>query len=145
MRMRSVTLAAAMVACGLCVGASLARAESVDVKYRGAVNLKSFDCTDTARSSFIRRVCYDKANEYMLINLNGTYYHYCAIDAGSVSHLLTAPSMGTFYIANIKSNFDCRINPVPDYGCSQNRETKTVPSEEGGTRQITITRCGRLD
>lgn len=26
-------------------------------------------------------------------------------------------------------------------GCSHSRVTKTVPSEEGGTREITITRC----
>jgi hypothetical protein len=25
--------------------------------------------------------------------------------------------------------------------CTQSRETVTVPSEDGGTRQITITRC----
>jgi len=56
-------------------------AESVDVKYRGTVNLAPFSCTDAERSSFIKRVCYDKANQYMLIRLNGVYHHYCAIDA----------------------------------------------------------------
>jgi hypothetical protein len=51
--------------------------ETVDVKYRGVVDLKSFACTDTPRSSFIQRVCYDKAKSYMLISLRGIYYHYC--------------------------------------------------------------------
>jgi hypothetical protein len=69
MRMRSAMLAAATLACALCVG-STADAESVYVKYRGEVDLKYFDCTDVARSSFIRRVCYDKTNEYMLIDLS---------------------------------------------------------------------------
>jgi hypothetical protein len=96
-------------------GPSLARAESVYVKYRGEVNLKSFDCTDIAKSSFIKRVCYDETNEYMLINLNGTYYHYCAIDDDTVSELLAADSMGRFYNTNIKGNFDCRKNRVPAY------------------------------
>ena len=69
----------------------LAQAETVDVKYRGQVDLRPFDCAaDITRSSFIRRVCYDKGNEYMLINLNGTYYHYCQIDAGTVAALKTA-------------------------------------------------------
>ncbi len=90
-------------------------AESVYVKYRGEVDLKSIDCTDIARSNFIRRVCYDEANEYMLINLNGTYYHYCAIDAGTVSAFRAADSMGRFYNASIKANFDCRKNQAPEY------------------------------
>ena len=46
-------------------------AETVNVKYRGVINLAPFACTDTPRSSFIRRVCYDKAQSYMLINLRG--------------------------------------------------------------------------
>ena len=110
---------AAMFACAMCAGPSPARAESVYVKYRGEVDLKSFDCTDITRSSFINRVCYDEPNEYMLINLNGTYYHYCEIDAGSVSSLLNAPSMGAFYNANIKGNFDCRKNRMPEYQQAQ--------------------------
>ncbi len=108
-------LAVVMFAGVWCAGPSLARAESVNVKYRGEVNLKSFDCTDITRSSFIRRVCYDEANEYMLINLSGTYYHYCAIDDGTVSALLAADSMGRFYNASIKGHFSCRENRVPEY------------------------------
>ena len=33
------------------------RAETVEVKYRGAVDLAPFKCTSIDRSSFIRRVC----------------------------------------------------------------------------------------
>ena len=54
-----------------------ARSETVDVKYRGPVDLKTFECRDVNRSSFIQRVCYDKAQSYMVISLKGTYYHYC--------------------------------------------------------------------
>ncbi|MDH2381951.1 MULTISPECIES: hypothetical protein [unclassified Bradyrhizobium] len=43
---------------------SVPLAETVDVKYRGAVDLKSFACTDITRSSFIQRACYDKAQSY---------------------------------------------------------------------------------
>ena len=92
-----------------------AAAETVDVKYRGNVDLAPFTCLAVTRSSFIQRVCYDRANEYMLISLNGTYYHYCEIDADTVSFLLNAPSMGRFYNASIKGNFDCRIHRVPQY------------------------------
>jgi KTSC domain len=99
----------------LAIGPLPARSESVDVKYRGRVDLTPFTCTDVTRSSFIKRVCYDGHNEYMLISLNGIFYHYCEIDDGTVSSLLNAPSMGRFYNASIKGQFDCRINRVPTY------------------------------
>jgi hypothetical protein len=56
-----------------------AGAETVNVKYRGPVDLAPFECHVITRSSFIRRVCYDASNEYMLIDLNGTFYHYCEL------------------------------------------------------------------
>ena len=92
-----------------------ANAESVTVKYRGVVDLAPFQCTTVARSSFVHRVCYDKRNQYMLIQLNGTYYHYCGIDDGTVSNLLAAESVGRFYNAQIKGHFDCRLIAPPDY------------------------------
>ena len=114
MRMRSVMLVAFVLTSALCAG-STANAESVYVKYRGEVDLKFFDCADITRSSFINRVCYDNRNAYMLISLNGTFYHYCEIDAGTVLSLLDAPSMGRFYNASIKGQFDCRTHRVPEY------------------------------
>jgi hypothetical protein len=111
--MRLIVAIATFVTLTICP--SLAHAESVYVKYRGEVDLKYFDCNEITRSSFIERVCYDPQNEYMLISLNGTFYHYCEIDDGTVSSLLDAPSMGRFYNANIKGNFDCRVNRVPEY------------------------------
>ena len=94
--------------------------ETVDVKYRGAVDLKPFACTDTPRSSFIQRVCYDKAESYMLINLRGTYYHYCELPPATFDEFVSAPSMGQFYNQKIKGTgldgpFDCRTHRVPKY------------------------------
>jgi hypothetical protein len=94
--------------------------ETVDVKYRGPVDLKAFDCRDINRSSFIQRVCYDKAQSYMVISLKGTYYHYCELPAGTFDALMGAPSMGHFYNQNIKGSgsddpFDCRTHRVPSY------------------------------
>jgi hypothetical protein len=96
-----------------------ARAESVDVKFRGPVDLKPFVCTDT-KSSFVNRVCYDRANSYMLILLNSTWYHYCEIGEGTVKSLLAADSKGRYYNANIKGSgsdgpFDCRTHKMPRY------------------------------
>ena len=103
------------IAVALCLVASPLGAETVQVKYRGPVALGPFDCTDVTRSSFIHRVCFDKANSYMLINLAGTYYHYCEIDSGTVAALMSAESMGRFYNSAIKGRFDCRTHRVPTY------------------------------
>jgi KTSC domain len=91
------------------------RAENVTVKYRGEVNLSPFTCNEIDRSSFVRRICYDAGNQYMLINLNGTYYHYCEIDGGTVTALLHAESVGRFYNSSVKGRFDCRSHRVPNY------------------------------
>lgn len=94
--------------------------ETVDVKYRGAVDLAPFTCADTPRSSFIQRVCYDKAQSYMLINLRGTYYHYCELPSAAFDAFMTAPSMGQFYNHRIRGSgsdgpYDCRTHRVPSY------------------------------
>jgi hypothetical protein len=91
-----------------------ASAETVDVKYRGPVDLKPLACADT-QSSFVNRVCYDSANSYMLIQLQQTWYHYCSIDNGMVEALKSATSVGRYYNSNIKGRFDCRTKPVPAY------------------------------
>jgi len=100
--------------------ASEVRSETVDVKYRGPVDLKTFECRDINRSSFIQRVCYDKAQSYMVISLKGTYYHYCELPPATFNGLMGAPSMGQFYNANIKGSgsdgpYDCRTHRVPGY------------------------------
>jgi hypothetical protein len=96
------------------------RSETVDVKYRGTLDLKTFECRDTPRSSFIRRVCYDKAQSYMIINLKGMYYQYCELTPATFDSLMGAPSMGQFYNQSIKGSgsdgpFDCRTHRVPTY------------------------------
>ena len=95
--------------------AGLASAETVNVKYRGGVDLKPFKCESITRSSLVNRVCYDAPESYMIINLQGTYYHYCEIDSGTVSQLLQAESMGRHYNQFIKGRFDCRTHRVPAY------------------------------
>lgn len=95
---------------------SNANAEMVEVKYRGTINLSHFECEDITRSSFVNRICHDGENSYMIILLRSTYYHYCDIDAGTVSDLSTAPSIGRFYNQQIKGNFSCQTGTIPKYG-----------------------------
>jgi hypothetical protein len=100
-----------------------AESETVDVKYRGTVDLKTFECRDTPRSSVIQRVCYDKAQSYMIISLRGTYYQYCELPPATFDDLMGAPSMGQFFNQNIKGSgtdgpFDCRTHRIPRYSAS---------------------------
>jgi len=92
-----------------------ALAESVFVKYRGQVPLETFSCEWVTRSSFIRRLCYDFREQYVIVNLSGTYYHYCEVPKSIVENWRTANSMGRFYNAQVKDRFDCRINRLPSY------------------------------
>ena len=94
---------------------TIAVTEQVYVKYRGWVDLSPFECETVTRSSFIRRVCYDRKELYMIIRLNDTYYHYCEIDSRTVQNLMAAPSMGRYYNSAIKENFDCRVKRMPPY------------------------------
>lgn len=105
-----------LVLMALTVGISgAAHAESVNVKYRGVLDLAPFQCESVSRSSLVTRVCYDRKEQYMVIGLQGTYYHYCEIDAGTVNALRGAESMGRYFNANIKGRFDCRTHRVPAY------------------------------
>jgi hypothetical protein len=104
------------------VGSSPASADCVTVKYRDTpVCLNTFACTETPQSSFVRTICYDAAKSYMLIKLNDTWYHYCAVDRTSIDNLIRASSVGTYYNRHFRSQgslhgpFDCRDHPVPDY------------------------------
>ena len=102
------------IAIALTVGISgTALAETVNVKYRGPVDLAPFQCESVSRSSLVTRVCYDRKEQYMVIGLQGTYYHYCEIDPGTVAALRGAESMGRYFNANIKGRFDCRTHRVP--------------------------------
>ncbi len=99
-----------------------ARAETICVKYGPCpLDLAQFACSDTAHSSFVRRVCYHPVKRFMAINLNGTWYPYCSVDAASVKALISAPSIGSHYNAKFRSRggqrgpFDCRDHPIPSF------------------------------
>jgi hypothetical protein len=91
------------------------RTETVNVKYRGPVDLSHFSCKAIDHSSFINRVCYDAANGYMIVLLKETYYHYCDVDNATHAAFIDAVSMGRYFNAAVKGHFDCRIGHVPAY------------------------------
>ena len=94
--------------------------ETVDVKGRGAVDLSTFECRDINRSSLIQRVCYDRAQKYLIVGIRGAYDHYCELPAHGFDALMGAPSMGRFFNQNIggsgaEGRYDCRTHRLPVY------------------------------
>ena len=87
------------------------------VKYRtnGPVNIhaSNFEPLNSSGST-VRGAWYDSSQEYMIINLNDTYYQYCGVPASTWDWLKSVDS-DAYYQTDIRGNFDCRVNHVPDY------------------------------
>ncbi len=107
-------LLASMLLIGL---GSNAFAKDIYVKYRGTVDVSNgyFQHLSLKSSSFINDMYYDSDNNYLLVQLKSTYYHYCSIPQSVVSDWRSSSSLGRYYNRNIKGNYDCRVNPVPSY------------------------------
>jgi hypothetical protein len=90
----------------------------ITVKYRDdQVDIANsrWEKLDTTGSSIVNGSWYDSQNKYMIINLSGTYYHYCSLPPSTWSSFKKASSFGSYYNSNIKGKYDCRVNPVPNY------------------------------
>ena len=109
----SIVMACGSVAAAL--GFSTTASETVMVKYRGPVDLAPFVCESTPQSSLVKRLCYDAKQQYVLVNLQGTWYHYCEVPAVTVNAWQRSESLGRFFNANMKGQYDCRVNRVPTY------------------------------
>ena len=89
----------------------------VNVKYRddkvniSASNFEPLDKSD----SIVKGAWYDRVNEYLVIKLGSTYYHYCGMPSSAWSGLKSSASLDEYYQQAIKGNFDCRENPLPSY------------------------------
>jgi len=92
--------------------------EIIDVRDRGPVDLRTFECRDINRSSLIRRVCYDRARGYLIVGINNVYDQFCDLPPPTFDSLMGAPSMGQFYNRNIigvesGGAYDCRSHRNP--------------------------------
>ena len=88
----------------------------VNVKYRAdPVDIAApyFEALGRADSSVVEGAWFDSENGYLVINLQGTIYHYCGIGSPIWNSLKSAESMGSYYQDYIKGNYDCRVFPVP--------------------------------
>ena len=86
--------------------------ETVDVRDRGAVDLATFECRDTRRSTLIQRACYDPAQALLIVNVKGVYRQYCGLPVTTFNRLMTAPSMGQFFKGKIEGG-----DSGGPYGC----------------------------
>ncbi|MFZ2155242.1 MAG: KTSC domain-containing protein [Bradyrhizobium sp.] len=94
--------------------------EAVEVRDRGAVDLSTFECRDTPRSTLIQRACYDRAQATMIVSVRGAYHQYCDLPPATFDSLMAAPSMGQFFKQNVadagsERRYDCEIRRVPGY------------------------------
>ena len=96
---------------------TLSFSETVYVKYRGNVDVDNghFSKLQIGSSSFVNNMYYDKKNEYLLVRLKSTYYHYCSIPDNVVMRWIGSSSLGRYYNSSIKGNYDCRVYPAPNY------------------------------
>lgn len=89
----------------------------VKIKYRDDkvnISTSNFEPLDKSDPT-VKGAWYDSSNEYMVIKLSGTYYHYCGMPSSAWSSFKTTPSPYEYYQDSIKGNFDCRVNPIPRY------------------------------
>jgi KTSC domain len=90
--------------------------EAVEVRGRGPVDLATFECRDITRSTIVQRACYDSAQHQLIVAIKGNYEQYCGLAMQTFDSFMSAPSMGRFFIDNIRGRA-----PDDRYGCSDRR------------------------
>ena len=109
---RKLTMAAGAALIAL---AGTAQAERVYVKARGELDLAPFRCETIARSPNVKRICYDEAQLYALVSLNGIWYHYCGVPASTMVAWRKAREKGRFYNDSVRGHFECTGASMPMY------------------------------
>lgn len=92
-------------------------ARDVNVQNRGPVNISNghFIGYQFNNSSTVKQIYYDKVNQYLLVDLDGAFYHHCAVPIETVNVWISLSSIDEFYSENVQGSYDCRINPMPEY------------------------------
>jgi hypothetical protein len=92
-------------------------AKEVYVKDRGNIDVANghFKQLGLKGSTLVKNMYYDKGNSYLLVKLSRRYYQYCSIPQSVVGEWQRSESLSKYYNNNIKSNYDCKVNPVPSY------------------------------
>lgn len=91
--------------------------EWVTVKYRETpVDVSEMSALDRSGGD-VRQAWYDVGNQYLVINLTGTNYHYCGVSSRQWRALSAAPDLEAHYRQNFyEGDNDCRVvGTVPAY------------------------------
>ncbi len=94
-----------------------AAADWVTVKYRDTpVDVSQMDVLDRSGGD-VRQAWYDRSNRYLVIDLNGTKYHYCAVSPSDWSEFKSADLLEAHYRQHYYQGIhDCReVGMVPSY------------------------------
>lgn len=88
----------------------------VDVKYREDKVQVSGDNFEHFRArGLLSNAWYDKTEKYLIVQLDGTNYHYCEVPNEKWNILKTSENPYLSYQKMLKGNFDCRTRYVPAY------------------------------
>lgn len=86
------------------------------IKYRDtSVDVSEFESFNTSKSSFIEEAYYDSNNQYLILNLNWTNYHWCNVPDYVWNDFKKANSLWKYYNKYIKWEYDCRLWNIPQY------------------------------
>lgn len=88
----------------------------ITIKYRDTlVDVSNFETFNTSKSSFIEKAYYDKSNQYLILNLSWTYYHWCEVPEYIRKEFKKSDSLWKYYNKYIKWDNDCRLWYIPQY------------------------------
>jgi hypothetical protein len=105
-------------------------AETVSVEHGDEIDLAPFQCTDLPQGRRLNRACYDAANRYLLVAIDGKYRQYCEIESGTLERLLGSHSIDHFFTSIIEGRFGCRPDNLPKYQASQPPDAASPPKDE---------------
>ena len=91
---------------------------SIEVKYRNdrvPVGNDSFETLGFTSDSTVKNAWYDASEEYLVIRLNSTNYHYCEVPRSVWDGLKDTGSPYTHYQDALRGNYDCRTHHLPTY------------------------------
>lgn len=93
-------------------------AGSIKVKYRNdkvPVGGDSFESLGATSDSTVKNAWYDSHEEYLVVRLGSTNYHYCEVPEDVWDGLKGADAKYTYYQDYLRSNYDCRTYRLPAY------------------------------
>ena len=107
----------------------------ITVKYRNSsvdLSAPGFVRLDLSKGGDIGQAWWDSQNDYMVIELTGIFYHYCAFTAPDAEQFEATASADDHYRSTIKGTHDCRYEGVvPDYGTLATTRVSASPGSYG--------------